>query len=126
MVAREKAARRRLASVAGHLDPAVPARVALSDTVVLSQLPDAREGLYSEPRLLTNQQMADFLGQGFLSLEVDDVPPEVHHALHENAEQKFEQSGKMAGAGLGNNVWPCVRTAHKHAVSIMRDVRCLP
>ena len=102
---REKAARRRLGSVTSHL---CPLPVALSDTVALSQLPDARAGLYREPRLLTNQQMAEFIGQGFLSLEVDDVPAEVHSALHANAERKWEQSGKMVGAGLGNNIWPAV------------------
>ena len=42
------------------------------------------------------------------SMEVDDVLPEVHSALHENAEQIWEQSGKAGGAGLGNNCWPGV------------------
>ena len=124
---REKAAAlRRLGSVAAHLvqlapnkfiasRPAAPSS-ALSDSVALSQLPDARaSGLYREPWLLTNQQMADFLGQGFLSLEVDDVPAEVHSALHQNAERIWEQSSRATGAGLlnpgatlGNNIWPAV------------------
>ena len=97
----------RVGSIAGHLAP-VPIALS-SEQVTLSQLPDARAtGLYSEPRLLTNQQMAEFVGKGFLSLEVDDVPAEVHSALHKNAERKWEQSGKAGGAGLGNNCWPGV------------------
>ena len=100
------AAMRRLGTFAGHL---APAPAALSDTVALAPLPDARAtGLYREPRLLTNQQMAEFIAQGFLSLNVDDVPPEVHSALHANAERKFEQNGRAGGAGLGNNIWPGV------------------
>ena len=100
-------AARRMRSVAGHL--AMPVAAANNDTIAMSQMPDARaSGLYREPRLLTNQQMADFLGQGFLSLPVDDVPAEVHSALHENAERKWEQSGQENGAGLGNNIWPAV------------------
>ena len=97
----------RLGKLASHL--LAPDPTALSDVATLSQLPDSRAtGLYSKPRLLTNQQMANFIGQGFLSLEVDDVPAEVHRSLHDTAERKWEQSGKMGGAGLGNNCWPGV------------------
>ena len=109
MAGREKAAQRRLESIAGHLPSPVVLKTGNDTVVALSQLQDLRAaGLYREPRLLTNQQMADFLGQGFLSLVVDDVPAEVHSALHENAEQKWEQSGRMTGAGLGNNIWPAI------------------
>jgi hypothetical protein len=65
-------------------------------------------GLYRKPRLLSNQQMATFIGTGFLSLPVDDVDPEVHKTLHATAEQKWAQSGEDNGAGLGNNIWPAV------------------
>ena len=116
---REEAAFQRLRSVASHLvqAPGVARRrlaptptAALSETVTLTQLPDARAngGLYRDPRLLTNQQMATFLAQGFLSLEVDDVPAETHRALHETATRIFEKSGSAGGAGLGNNIWPAV------------------
>lgn len=114
---RKEAALQRLRSVASHVvqAPVVARRLsptptaALSETVTLTQLPDARaNGLYCEPRLLTNQQMATFLAQGFLSLEVDDVPAETHRALHETATRIFETSGRAGGAGLGNNIWPAV------------------
>jgi hypothetical protein len=113
------AQQRRLGRIAGHLAQAPLARRAapmpaaaalLSDTVTLPQrLPDARApGLYRKPRLLTNQQMANFLAQGFLSLPVDDVSAEIHSALHLNAERYWERSDRDNGAGLGNNVWPAV------------------
>ena len=113
---------RRLTVLVGHVigtppPAAAPVPVATSAVDVLgdeggrqmSQLPDGRAtGLYSTPRLLSNQQMATFLGTGFLALPVDDVPGEVHHALHNNAQRKWDQSGQDNGAGLGNNIWPAV------------------
>ena len=73
-------ARRRLSAGASQLAcpaAAVGAAPDQSDRAGIAdvgRLPDARgTGLYSEPRLLTNAQMAEFLAQGYLSLPVDDV-----------------------------------------------------
>ena len=103
---------RRLGGLADHLalarSPAqsMPAAAPTS----IAGLPDARAatGLYHAPRLLSNQQMATFLGTGLISLPVDDVPPMVHQTLHETAERTWTQSNGDNGAGLGNNIWPAV------------------
>ena len=130
--------RRRLRAVASQLAcpaAAVGAAPDQSDRAGIAdvgRLPDARgTGLYSEPRLLTNAQMAEFLAQGYLSLPVDDVvsiklscrvvllvlltccpaapqAPSVHRELHANAERAWQKSGGDGGAGLGNNIWPAL------------------
>lgn len=39
-----------------------------------AQLPDSRPGLYAEPRLLTDDQMAEFLSVGFLVIRKEVMP----------------------------------------------------
>ena len=98
-------ASRRLSSVAAHVCGGVDA----ARPSAANKLPDERvPDLYKQPRLLTNQQMAEFLGTGFLALPVDDVSAAVHRTLHEGAEQAWKESGGEGGAGLGNNVWPAL------------------
>jgi hypothetical protein len=98
-------AQRRLASVAAHL---YGGEAGAAGPAVLPDPRAAAVGLYKQPRLLTNQQMAEFLGTGFLVLPVDDVPGDSHRALHEDAEHAWLKSEGEGGAGLGNNVWPAL------------------
>ena len=45
---------------------------------------------------LSDKELVQFLDQGFLVLELDDVPDETHNALFEEAHDAYRTSAKLS------------------------------
>jgi hypothetical protein len=58
------------------------------------------------PALLGDQDVAQFLAQGFLALPVDDLPDGLQQRLFEEAVRNTPESGGRGGGWLGNNCLP--------------------
>ena len=82
---------RRLAAVSRHMRSSVAATELLVEHA---------------PELLCDQDVAQFLAQGFLALPVDDLPDGLQEQLFEEAERNTPERGGRGGGWLGNNCLP--------------------
>ena len=57
-------------------------------------------------RLLDDSQVRSFISNGFLELDLDEVPPEFHRAVHDKGKQVHE--GALGAIGPGNNVYVAI------------------
>lgn len=93
---------RRIARLAVQLRAAVSAPLSARPPappleVVLSTAP---------ARLLDSSQVRSFISNGFLELDLDEVPPEFHRAVHDQGKQVHE--GALGAIGPGNNVYVAI------------------
>lgn len=87
-------ARRRLGAVGRHV---------VATAAAASERPYAALGAPAdlrELRLLDDSQMMDFIGQGFLTLPIEELGPQFHAALYERAQAEFgPKNNGLQGTG---------------------------
>eukprot|EP01051_Picozoa_sp_SAG22_P021970 SAG22_NODE_5073_length_1092_cov_1.043303_2_plen_166_part_00 len=58
------------------------------------------------PRLLSSAQVAEFIANGFLELDLPEVDPELHRLIHAKGKALHEK--KLGAMGPGNNVYAAI------------------
>lgn len=86
--------RARLDSIGRHVNASVAADFAA----------DAAPPLPSDLKLLTDGQLQQFLGQGYLMLQADELGPEFHSALCEITYAEYGPDAEEAGGAHGTTV----------------------
>ena len=57
-------------------------------------------------RLLSDDDVATFLAQGYLAIHVDDLPDDLQPALYDESVRNVPENGGRGGGWLGNNCLP--------------------
>ena len=83
--------RSRLGSITRHVLP---------DSAAAPTEPDPGAAL----KLLDDAQLQTFLGQGFLMLKVEELGPEFHRAVYENAYEEYGPGAEEGGGAHGTTV----------------------
>lgn len=95
---------RRLNAVSLHMRRSSPAATGLEPCEVAEPAGAVLE--QGSPVLLSDQDVAQFLAQGYLSVPVHDMPHGLQQQLFEEAERNTPEKGGRGGGWLGNNCLP--------------------
>ena len=68
----------------------------------------AVQGEPGAPVLLSDEQMQQFVANGYLRIQLEDSDGVSHRAIHREAWRLWQSSGEMFGAGLGNDIYPAI------------------